>query len=72
MRSPENETCSIGLASALFNLSDAEFVHQYIRSYKLRVNKLHQLNWHQVLMLYWPKAEREKWQAINDRNAEQL
>ncbi len=46
------ETCSLGTASALFNISDEEFVSRFVRRNQIYADKLHQFKMRDVLKLY--------------------
>ncbi len=58
------DKCSIGLASALFDMPDAQFVNQYIKTGKCHADKLHQVSWSRVLWLYDQTPDRKKQRAI--------
>jgi len=58
--------CPIGLASALFDMSDERFVREYIRTGRIHADRLHQLNWSRVLWLYNQTPERRKKHAIDE------
>ncbi len=45
-------TCSLGSASALFNMSNAEFVNTFVVTNRIRANRLHQFDMKDVTRLY--------------------
>lgn len=47
-------TCTIGIASALFNMSDARFVARYLKNGKIPVDRLHRMRMRDVLRAYKP------------------
>jgi len=55
-----NDKCSIGLASAMFNISDAHFVAKYIRSGRVPIDRLHQVSWRRVLKIYIQERDKQK------------
>ena len=57
-------TASIGLASALFDISDDEFISRYIRRNKIVTDRLHQVSMTRLLQLYDETPERKKTLAI--------
>lgn len=69
MHDPAKITCSIGIASALFDLSNDEFISRYIRRNKIVTDKLHQLDMKRVLQLYDQTPDRKKTLAIRDWQA---
>ncbi len=59
-----SDKASIGLASALFNMSDKRFVREFVSTGKLRMDRLHQLQWSRVLRVYFELPEQRKREAI--------
>ncbi len=57
----EKQTCSLGTASSLFNLSDAEFVKQFVETNRIRANRLHQFDMKDVVRLYKLVKNPPRW-----------
>lgn len=64
MHNPFSDTCSIGFAAAFFNMSDKRFTREFIQNGKLRMDRLHQLQWSKVLKVYFQLPEQRKKEAI--------
>ena len=48
---PEAITCSIGMAAALFDLSDGDFTKRFIKSKRIKLDRLHQVPMRRLLQI---------------------
>ena len=60
MKDHEKIRCSLGIASALLDISEEEFVSRYVNRGAIYSDKLHQFFMRDVLMLYNASPDRQK------------
>jgi len=57
----EKQTCSLGTASALFDMSNADFVKQFVVTNRIQANRLHQFDMKDVMRLYRLYKNPPRW-----------